>query len=369
VRPYNPLPTLRPHWWLPFVASDGLGETAGAFTYGFDAAMRHEYQAAAWWAVDSRQPGWSAVYTNHTLYPDISASALRDVETPSAAPPGYTDRVLQGTLSASFPFSRVEQTQSIRVQYELTHLAQNTPALAGFTPPPGLIGATSLTYTYSDARRFVRSISREQGQRFSLTGRVAAPALGSDFTFGQLFGSYARFFALPWSKEGEPLHHVFAARLSGGVSRGDNSERHLFQLGGFDAGNPVTAILNPVAAPVRILRGFATDAFAGEAYVLGTFEYRLPLLDVETGAWTLPLYLRRLHASVFSDVGDAWMPFDDGPFRAEPFRLHAGAGAELRAEVVLGYVLPTDVRFGCAHGLEKSNVSILDCYAAIGGVF
>jgi len=55
------------------------------------------------------------------------------------------------------------------------------------------------------------------------------------------------------------------------------------------------------------------------------------LLDVETGAWTLPVYLRRLHASIFSDVGDAWMPFDDGPFRAAsaPFRLHAGAGAEL----------------------------------------
>ena len=97
----------------------------------------------------------------------------------------------------------------------------------------------------------------------------------------------------------------------------------------------------------------------------------MPLLDIETGAWTLPVYLRRLHASIFSDVGDAWMPFDDGPFRAArpPFQLHAGAGAELRAEVVLGYILPTDVRFGCAHGLEPSRVSILDCYAAVGGVF
>ena len=155
------------------------------------------------------------------------------------------------------------------------------------------------------------------------------------------------------------------------MARGDLSERHLFELGGFNAGNPIQSILNPVSAPVRILRGFVSDAFAGEAYVLGNFEYRLPLLDVETGAWTLPLYLRRLHASVFTDVGDAWMPFDDGPFRATsaPFHLHAGAGAELRAEVVLGYVLPTDVRVGCAHGLEQSSVSILDCYAAIGGVF
>ena len=46
-------------------------------------------------------------------------------------------------------------------------------------------------------------------------------------------------------------------------------------------------------ALLRILRGYASAAFFGEAYVLGTFEYRLPLIEVEAGAWTLPLYLRR----------------------------------------------------------------------------
>ena len=371
VRRYDPLPTLRPHWWLPFAATDALGATVGAVTSGFDVAQRHEYQAAAWWAIDSRQPGWDVVYTNHSLYPDISVSALRDVETASGAGPGYTDRVVQGTISASFPFSQIERSQTVAIRYELTNLARNTPATSGIDPPPGLIAAASLSYVYSDARRFVRSISAEEGQRFSMTTRIATRALGSDFTFGQLSSSYARFFRLPWTRGGVPLHHVFAARLSGGVARGDLSERHLFELGGFNEGDPIRSILSPVSAPVRILRGFVNDAFAGEAYVLGNFEYRLPLLEVETGAWTLPLYLRRLHASVFTDVGDAWMPFDDGPFRASsaPFRLHAGAGAELRAEVVLGYVLPTDLRFGCAHGLEQSSASILDCYAAIGGVF
>jgi Tol biopolymer transport system component len=371
VRRYDPLPTLRPHWWLPFAAADALGTTVGAITSGFDVAQRHEYQAAAWWGIDSRQPGWAAVYTNHTVYPDISVSAVRDVETASGAGPGYTDRVVQGIISASFPFSQIERSQSVSVQYELTNLSRNTPAVDGNNLPPGLIAATSVSYAYSDARRFVRSISSEEGQRFAVTTRIAGRALGSDFTFGQVSSSYARFFRLPWTSDGVPLHHVFAARLSGGLARGDLSERHLFELGGFNAGNPVQSILYPASAPVRILRGFVSDAFAGEAYVLGNFEYRLPLLDVETGAWTLPLYLRRMHAAVFTDVGDAWMPFDDGPFRAAsaPFRLHAGAGAELRAEVVLGYILPTDVRFGCAHGLEQSTVSVLDCYGAIGGVF
>ena len=66
---------------------------------------------------------------------------------------------------------------------------------------------------------------------------------------------------------------------------------------------------------------------------------------------------------MYTDVGDAYTP------GRRDFHLHAGAGAELRAEVVLGWVLPTDLRFGCARGLENSPLAILDCYAALGGVF
>ena len=127
------------------------------------------------------------------------------------------------------------------------------------------------------------------------------------------------------------------------------------------AARPCTSPIIAASGPTTILRGFARDAFSGEAYALGTAEYRFPLWNVETGAWTLPVYLRRLHAALYTDVGDA--------FRPAPFKLHAGAGVELRAEVVLGYILPTDFRFGCAHGLENSPQAILDCYAALGGVF
>ena len=121
--------------------------------------------------------------------------------------------------------------------------------------------------------------------------------------------------------------------------------------------------MTPANAPLRILRGFAADAFHGTAFALGTAEYRFPLWNVETGAWTLPVYLRRLHAAVFSEAGDAFRT------SGQDFRINVGAGLELRAEVVLGWVLPTDLRLGCARGLEQSPLAILDCYAAIGGIF
>jgi outer membrane protein assembly factor BamA len=209
----------------------------------------------------------------------------------------------------------------------------------------------------------VRSISSEQGQRLSVSLRVSDRAVGSEFSFWQLSTTVSRYLLMPWSSSGLPLHHALALRASFGISRGDLSRRHLYFLGGFQQGDPIRAVLYPTAVPARTLRGFVTDAFYGEMYALGSAEYRFPLWNVETGAWTLPLYLRRFHAALFTDVGDAWTA------GKRNFALHAGAGAELRAEVVLGYILPADLRFGCARGLERSDVAILDCYAALGGVF
>ena len=268
--------------------------------------------------------------------------------------------------SASFGFSQVERSHGLSLAYELFALREHTnperrPVASGN------LGAVTLAYSFSDARRFVRSVSSEEGQRFGVTLRLSDPAVGSDFSYWQLSAAISRYLRLPWALDGRNLHHALALRVSAGRSSGDLSRRHLFFLGGFQQGDLVRSVISPTTAPQRVLRGFSRDAFDGDTYFLGSLEYRFPLLSIETGVWTLPLYLRRLHAAVYSDVGDAWT------VGARDFQLHAGAGAELRVEVVLGYILPTDLRLGCARGLEASRGdgtgAILDCYAALGGEF
>ena len=367
-RPYSPWATLRPHFWLPYVNLDASGTTLGALTAGLDAVDRHEYAAIAWWGLKSKQPGWDVSYLNHSFYPDLTLNTSRDVGTVSGMHRGYTERFWGGSITADVPFSQIERSQALSLSYQLYKLATNSTDVDPVVD--ARLAAATLTYSYSDARRFVRSISSEEGQRLTLSLRVSDPALGSSFSFWQLYSAVSRYLAMPWTRGGRSLHHVLALRGSFGISRGDLSGRHLYGLGGFEQGNLVTAVLNPVAAPVRVLRGFSTDAFVGSAYLLGTAEYRLPLLDVDVGAWTLPVYLRRLHGAIFTDLGDAWTP------GARDFGIHAGVGGELRAEVVLGYILPTDVRLGCARGLEATKYdrfgaygAILDCYAALGGVF
>jgi len=365
--PYSPWETLRPHFWLPYAAADGYGTTVGAITAGFDAVDRHEYTAAAWWSITGKEPGFDLAYLNHSFYPDLTLDLSRDLNAPQAAggldaPGFYYERSIGGSITASFPFSRIEQSQQIDLTYQLENLSvdrnpQNVPT------SPGWLAAATATWSWSDARRFVRSISNEQGQRFAISFRLSDPALGSQFSFWQATAAAAKYVAMPWSSGGIPWHHVLALRASMGVARGDLSNRHDFFLGGFQQTDLVNVVLNPANAPLRILRGFVNDAFHGTEYVLGTAEYRFPIFDVETGPWTLPVYLRRLHGAVYSDVGDAFTP------GTGDFTLHAGAGAELRAEVVLGWVFSTDVRLGCARGLESGPLAILDCYAALGGVF
>jgi outer membrane protein assembly factor BamA len=357
---------LRPRFWLPFAAVDSYGTTLGALTAGFDAVDRHEYAAVGWWSLSGNAPGWDLIYVNHSFYPDLTLETARDLGSPQAAggldaEGYYYERSVGGSLTATFPFSQVELAQALSIGYELTNFAVDRNPL-GVATAPGLLAAATLTYSWSDARRFVRSVSSERGQRFALSLRISDPALGSSFSFWQASASASKFVAMPFASSGVPWHHVLALRGSFGIARGDLSNRHDFFLGGLEQAD-LRSLLGLAPAPLRVLRGFGRDAFHGTEYALATAEYRFPIIDVQAGPWTLPVYLRRLHGAVYTDVGDAFTPG-----RAD-FHLHAGAGGELRAEVVLGWVLPADVRLGCARGLESGPPAMLECYAALGGIF
>ena len=359
-RPYDPLPTLLPKWWLPYFGGDAAGTVVGVVTSGTDAVGRHDYAGSAWWGVDGRQPGWDLRYTSHALYPDLTLTASRDLVNPVGFS-DVTERQVHAGVSATFPLTAYERAFAFTAGDDLTRLATNSAV--GDRPPGGTLASLTLLAAYSDAHSFVRGVSAEEGRKLQITFRVADPALGGDFAFRQLAGSFSTYLALPWTFRDRPLHHALALRLSGGVSRGDLSERHLYSLGGFDTGDWIHALINPQSAATRVLRGFARDSLSGESFALGTLEYRFPIADLEFGPWTLPLYFRRLHAALFTDAGDAFT------LRLRDFQLRAGAGAELRAEVILGWYLPTQVRAGCARGLTGGPEAIWDCYAVLGGIF
>jgi hypothetical protein len=102
------------------------------------------------------------------------------------------------------------------------------------------------------------------------------------------------------------------------------------------------------------LRGYPQGAFGGTGFVLGNFELRFPLVAPTRGYSTWPVFLRRLHAALFMDSGETFDRPGQVAIAGHPLLLQEllfSAGAELRAEIVLGYSVRTDLRFGLARPL------------------
>jgi hypothetical protein len=98
-----------------------------------------------------------------------------------------------------------------------------------------------------------------------------------------------------------------------------------------------------------VLRGYADHAFTGRRFVHANLEYRVPLAHPQRGVWSLPFFLRHLHAAVFGDAAHAW----SGNFRMEDVK--TGAGAALGTDVSLGHGVPATFTGGVARGFAPGG--------------
>jgi hypothetical protein len=99
------------------------------------------------------------------------------------------------------------------------------------------------------------------------------------------------------------------------------------------------------------LRGYHADAIAGPRFHLASAEYRAPLVWIERGHATFPLYARRLWGALFADAGAAHA----GALAWRDVRV--GAGAELRLELAFRYGFEAYLSLGLARGLSKGGVT------------
>jgi hypothetical protein len=90
------------------------------------------------------------------------------------------------------------------------------------------------------------------------------------------------------------------------------------------------------------LRGFGEDSVTGTRALVINLDYRAPLLRVDRGVGTVPIFLRSIHGAVFVDVGHAWTD----TFRWADRR--GSVGAEISADTVVGFALPLTFTAGGA---------------------
>jgi outer membrane protein insertion porin family len=138
-----------------------------------------------------------------------------------------------------------------------------------------------------------------EGTRTSLSVEYAG--LGGDFDYTKLTGSVQKYYKVGHAQ-------VLAFRGSAGYANEDLPEAALFEIGGQNS-----------------VRGYRDGQFSGNRMLMGTMEYRFPLMNKVQGA-------------LFTDVGDAWGGKSWGSWSSieEDLDLHASVGLGLQMQTPIG---------------------------------
>ena len=315
--------------------------------------------AQGWWSVERRRARATPSRTRAAGRGRGSTSRRHALVDTS---PGAADRLLAVWEYANVGrdvhvhAARARARAAGRLERHALRLAPRARAPPRTSSPSGsgtgFLSELSLQARYSDARRFVRSISPEEGRT-----RVAHAAARRARARERL-RARARPRALVAQYAARPGHARTASRaprLPAASRAGRIGGRAPFELGGSREPGPLSLLpgaahrLRTSCAATRSARSRAPASSSG------TCELRFPLgapplRPLHLAALPAPRARRRLRSTrATRSTGPASCPIAGHPLAADELRF--GVGAELRLEVVLGYFLRTDVRLGVARPL------------------
>lgn len=383
---YRPLPTLLPPRYVsPALYTTNFGLIGYLFTSGVDTLRHYGYSGFVSYRTDANFLGGGGSFTLNRWRPIATVGGLTsavpygDVYVYSDQQEGpnvlaiedsdvrYWERRTQGYLSVSYPLTT---KQALFGRYTATQRTNLTAIPEDpyypFLPTRGFLSSVGGGWRFSTGKAYTYSISPEDARVVSVVGEWVSPWLGSYVysdqdldgdgfidlvSFNQLLltGEVREYISVPWF-----YNHVLALRGSLGAAFGDELNFGNYRLGG-TWGESGLAVL---PSEYRALRGFPFSTVSGNWHYLGSAEYRFPVWRLDWGAGTYPLFLRTLHAAVFTDVGDA---FDDAASATGPL---VGAGGELRLSTVVGWAAGLQFRAGYAFALRGPGYPVGDIRGA-----
>ncbi len=269
----------------------------------------------------------------------------------------------QFTFSTDLVYSRPRalEGQQFAVSYSGTQYSGNLDAQGRGLDPyempsiprRGFIGSLHFGWSYSNVESYLWSTGPEKGFTASANVNITDKWLASDLNGVTADASIATYAKMPWLS-----HHTLALRAAGGTSAGDLANRSPFYVGGFVDVPIVDVLRNSIIQGGFALRGYPTVVQQGSQYALFNAEYRFPIVNIDRGPSTLPLFLNRLSGALFVDYGSA---FDD----ATSAKFKTGAGAELWFDTMLAYYLSFQFRLGYARGLASEGIDKAYFIAAV----
>jgi outer membrane protein assembly factor BamA len=139
-------------------------------------------------------------------------------------------------------------------------------------------------------------------------------------------------------------NHVLVLQYAGGLAGGDAAQRQNFYLGGYPQQNLLQSIYDFSRPGSASLRGYPYQSIHGDQFHVVNLEYRFPIVWIERGYETFPLYLQRLHGRFFADYGTA----TNSGFDFKDMKL--GLGGEVILELTYAYYFAAALQLGYAHG-------------------
>jgi hypothetical protein len=351
---YQPLRTLAPRYWELTTEDTGNGTRVVATTYGHDAVGFHDWSLRAGSVLDHYDVSVDAAYAyRQPRFPVLLYGAWRDLQRSDlfANDRRYAWDARYGALGVASVFSLRWPLRALtgRVDYTTNFLQKRAsfgvPLDPNYPhprlPPTGFDARAYWSLTYSSAQRQSYDISNSWGTIVALAGNVADPYLGSK---ARNYGVTVRV-----------QHYVrFRFRESVLALAYTGAQRTAVSLGGYPAQlAPLRdALLGAIAAPADYarLRGYVQRN--GDTLQVLQAEYRFLLTRINRGYDTLPLFARRLHGAVFTDVGDA---FYGGQKELDWRRVGVGVGGELRLDWSARYGVDYTLRLGVARGLTEGG--------------
>ncbi|MDP3275522.1 MAG: hypothetical protein Q8Q09_10030 [Deltaproteobacteria bacterium] len=375
--PYRPWPTLAPRTWIAEFGDDGFGPTVAVTSGASDVLGIHSWSAQTSLGFVSLQPSFSLSYVYRGLRPTMSLSVGRAVQRQ-----GYTiagrdffvpRETYYGDLGMSVGFPSLFFSHALSFGYSARYAGPvgavpgggyvDPNELAPATPTRSTDASLRASWSFSSSQRYSYDISTHEGFQGALSMRASDRAIGSARGGFDVNAVLAGFVPIPlqWRR----YQHVLAVRAAGGVGTTDRGEATFYSLGGFAMFDPLaflTSLPSLAYGGSTPLRGYAPGARSGAAFLQANVEYRFPLLQVDRGISTLPVYFSRVWGAVFVDAGHAWFG------RLQPTQMAVGMGAEVFADLVWGYLITTTLRFGVGQGVVGQDAQT-QVYGMLGTPF
>jgi hypothetical protein len=261
-------------------------------------------------------------------------------------------QILAGML---LPFRRIRWSETLMTAVDAENDTISPAPGFQFTDRRRVFRSIRGGWLHDSRRQFGYSISTEEGFAIEAAAETSRTAFGSDANGGAAIFD-ARGFQRVFG-----AHTVLAARAALATSWGPTDARRVFSAAG---PGPSVPIFDFGRDTIGLLRGFNPEDVVGTRAAVVNLDLRVPLVRVQRGAGTWPVFLRSIHAAAFVDAGNAW----NRAFKGSDVR--TSAGGELSFDTTLVHYFPFTFASGAAFTHDPvAGTSSVQLFGRIGYAF